>query len=982
MWKKKDKAGFVSEEEVSSTQRDESSEATEPKKKEAPKKARKQKKALSENSAVHAAMPVVMLALCAFFGICIYTEVSVGVFGDFIGRVFFGLFGNAAYFIPPLCLLASIFWRAELKRHALLKKAIFGFCALLTVGILFYTYGVDDAQKSEVTSFWALGNEGIGGGVFGNLIGLPIRLLVDKAGTLIFSVVALVVFLFFFFDLTFGKIKRAALRFAAYLSKARAESKEKKALKKAEAEHVRRERKEREEEDFYTKQAVTHMPAVVKSESESGYRPFASNHFMLVGDGEGARTSSRHFYDANADFEDEPSEESATSVASASAFSSDDDFFSKIPDIAVSAEASYRVSDADEDTVGVPSSAAYTPADNTFTKVEVVSDRPIPERPQEKAVPNVTVDVPMGADNDSDEEDGGIPTENVAYDMPPLEEVAVSEDILESQEVIDDASESDRVEEKTEQTLVINDVQPIERAGIESFASEAEEYYKQEDEPFFYSFPPLSLLHEEDDVNSGESEEIIKDKEQKLMATLESFGVEARISCVSRGPRLTRYELVPKPGVKIRSIENLVNEIAMNLEAVSVRIEAPIPGKAAVGIEVPNTKYSTVRLRGLLDTDTFRNAAGKTTVCLGVDVVGVPVFADLEKMPHLLVAGATGMGKSVCINSILVSLLYKARPDEVKLILIDPKKVEFKSYCNIPHLLVPVVTDAQKAAGALSWAVNEMERRYDVIERVGVRNIKAYNATLKDHPEREKMTHIVIVIDELHDLMLQARDAVEDSIARIAAKARAAGILLIIGTQRPSVNVITGVIKANIPSRIAFHVASQVDSRTILDAIGAEKLLNNGDMLFLSPGMQMMTPKRVQGAFLDDDEVLRVAEYLRTNSSAVRYDESIMADMDRESEKYNKEKKTAGDFPVSEGGGGGGGSEEDLLYRAIEVAFENGKISTSLLQRRLSVGYGKAAKIIDTLQDMGIVSPPDGQKPRELLISEDEYRQMRMRGDE
>ncbi len=980
MWKKKDKAESVREESVDATEREQAAQATEPKKQEKPKKIKKQRKGWNENSALHIAMPVVMLALCAFFGICIYTEVSVGVFGDFIGRVFFGLFGNAAYFIPPLCLLASIFWRAEVKRHGLLKKTVFGFCALLIVGILFYTYGVSEAQKTALSSFWSLGNEKIGGGVFGNLIGLPIRLLVDKAGTLILSVILLVVFTFLFFEINFGKIRRAAVRFASYIVKARAEAKEKSALKKAEAEHVKRERKEREEEDFYTKQAVTHMPAVVKAESEGGYRPFGDNHFMLVGDGEGIRASSRHFYDANADFEDAQSATGSADSPSVTPFSEDDDFFSKVPDIAVSA-ASYSEESVDEDTVGVPSSAAYTPADNTFTKVEVVSDRPIPEKPVDRSIPSVTVDIPMGADDDSDEDDSGLPADNeICAEAVTIEEAA-SESNPEDAQSVAESAESAEAKASGEDTLVINDVQPIERAGIESFAAEAEEYYKtQEDEPFFYSFPPLSLLHEEDDVNSGESDEVIKDKEEKLMATLESFGVEARISCVSRGPRLTRYELVPKPGVKIRSIENLVNEIAMNLEAVSVRIEAPIPGKAAVGIEVPNTKYSTVRLRGLLDTDTFRNAPGKTTVCLGVDVVGVPVFADLEKMPHLLVAGATGMGKSVCINSILVSLLYKARPDEVKLILIDPKKVEFKSYCNIPHLLVPVVTDAQKAAGALSWAVNEMERRYDVIERVGVRNIKAYNATLKDHPERERMTHIVIVIDELHDLMLQARDAVEDSIARIAAKARAAGILLIIGTQRPSVNVITGVIKANIPSRIAFHVASQVDSRTILDAIGAEKLLNNGDMLFLSPGMQMMTPKRVQGAFLDDDEVLRVADYLRNNSSAVRYDESIMADMDRESEKYNKEKKNASDFPVSEGGGGG--SEEDILYRAIEVAFESGKISTSLLQRRLSVGYGKAAKIIDTLQDMGIVSPPDGQKPRELLISEDEYRQMRMRGDE
>ena len=522
--------------------------------------------------------------------------------------------------------------------------------------------------------------------------------------------------------------------------------------------------------------------------------------------------------------------------------------------------------------------------------------------------------------------------------------------------------------------LRINEAHVISHSGLNSFEDKAEEKPR-----YVYQFPPLSLLHEEDVAGARDSDEEIKEKADRLISTLQSFNVQARISCVSRGPRLTRYELVPEVGVRIRSIENLVNEIAMNLEAVSVRIEAPIPGKAAIGVEVPNNKYSTVRLRGLLDTEEFRTAPGKTTVCLGVDVVGVPVFADLDKMPHLLVAGATGMGKSVCINSILVSLLYKARPDEVKLILIDPKKVEFKSYSNIPHLLVPVVTDAQKAAGALSWAVNEMERRYDIIEEVGVRNIKAYNKTLAEHPERERIPQIVIVIDELHDLMMQAPDAVEDAICRIAQKARAAGILLIIGTQRPSVNVITGVIKANIPSRIAFHVASQVDSRTILDTVGAEKLLNDGDMLFLCPGMKMLTPKRIQGAFLDDDEVNRVAEYLRTHSSGVEYDEGIMADMERETEKCNKDKKGAIDLPAGDGAEGG---EEELFYRAVEVALENGKISTSLLQRKLSLGFGKAARMIDRMQEMGIVSPPNGQKPRDVLITADDYRAMRLRNDE
>ncbi|MCQ2386267.1 MAG: DNA translocase FtsK, partial [Clostridia bacterium] len=474
-----------------------------------------------------------------------------------------------------------------------------------------------------------------------------------------------------------------------------------------------------------------------------------------------------------------------------------------------------------------------------------------------------------------------------------------------------------------------------------------------------YRFPPLSLLHEDDSRSSSDIEAEKREKAACLLRTLSNFGIKASISDYPSGPRLTRYELVPDEGVRIRSIENLVNEIAMNLRALSVRIEAPIPGKAAIGVEVPNDHSRTVRLRRLLDSDTFRNAPSKTTVCLGEDVVGEPVFANLDKMPHLLVAGATGMGKSVCINSMLVSLLYKARPDEVKLILIDPKKVEFKCYSDIPHLLVPVVTDAQKAAGALKWAVNEMERRYDIIEEAGVRDIKTYNKMLDAYPGRTYIPQIVIIIDELHDLMMQAPDTVEDSICRIAQKARAAGILLIIGTQRPSVNVITGVIKANIPSRIAFHVAAQVDSRTILDAVGAEKLLNDGDMLFLCPGMKMLTPKRVQGAFLDDEEVNRVADFLRSNGST-EYDEEVLSAIERETEKCFKDaKKPDSDMRMPEGD-----SEEDLFYKAVEVALENEKVSTSLLQRKMQLGFGKAARMIDRMQEMGIVSPPNGQKPR------------------
>ncbi len=938
---------------------EEKTKAPKPKK----EKVKREKKPPNENSVFHQIMPAVMLALCAFVGICVYTGLSVGVVGNWISILFFGLFGFTAYFIPFLFLLLALFWQKDVRDGMLGRKALFGTFALLLISVLFYTFGVAEEQKGAFSAFWQMGLQKQGGGVLGNTIGFALNFCVAKPGTIIISILALLLFAVLFFNF---RPKYLAAAIGAWAQ----EMKEKRAQAKAEAqkekarmsvEESKRERRENAEEDFYGKKAIV---TTVPKRPEPQQPPKARDSFLVKQEGETTvKPISRTFFDAAAEDENWTAKEDVTqpvvpAATVAKPVDFDDDFFNDSPldpEFLVGEEPLIPVvTKRDASEVSPISSDLVMDRD----KVTVVSDKPIPERP---TVPVIMDDSWEDAE---DEEDELLP------EVPQTTEQASS----------DSSSDDDVNEDETEGKLIINKAHTIEHLGADTFIDESDELYKsQNPDTFFYSFPPLSLLHEDDVANQEDSDQEITEKAARLKKTLESYGVQAEIKCISRGPRLTRYELVPKEGVRIRAVENLVDEIAMNLEAVSVRIEAPIPGKAAIGVEVPNVKYSTVRLRGLLDTDTFRDAPGKTTVCLGVDVVGVPVFADLDKMPHLLVAGATGMGKSVCINSILISLLYKARPDEVKLILIDPKKVEFKSYYNIPHLLVPVVTEPQKAAGALSWAVNEMERRYDIIERTGVRNIKAYNATLSDHPEREKIPQIVIVIDELHDLMLQARDAVEDSIARIAAKARAAGILLIIGTQRPSVNVITGVIKANIPSRIAFHVASQVDSRTILDAVGAEKLLNDGDMLFLSPGMKMMTPKRVQGAFLDDDEVTRVAEYLRKNSSGVRYDEAIMADMDRESEKYNKEKKPMdGDMPMPDGES----SEDDLLYRAIEVALESGKVSTSLLQRKLSLGFGKAARMIDRMQEMGVVSAPNGQKPRDVLISLDEYRAMRLKNDE
>ncbi len=489
-----------------------------------------------------------------------------------------------------------------------------------------------------------------------------------------------------------------------------------------------------------------------------------------------------------------------------------------------------------------------------------------------------------------------------------------------------------------------------------------------------YRYPPMSLLKIDYNQQSADVSSELEANSKKLISTLSSFNVDARVVHISRGPTITRYELKLAPGIRVSAISKLVDNIAMEFAATGVRIEAPIPGKDAVGVEVPNSNIRIVRIRELLDTEKFRNEESKLTCALGVDVVGDPVYLDIAKMPHMLIAGATGMGKSVCINSLLISLLCKASPDDVRIMLIDPKKVEFVPYSGIPHLLVPVVTDPKKAAGALHWAVEEMERRYGLIESVGCRNIFGYNEATADDPEKEHLSQIVIVIDELADLMMTAKNDVETSICRIAQKARAAGMHLIVGTQRPSVDIVTGSIKANIPSRIACKTSSQIDSRTILDVAGAEKLIGRGDMLFAPVGITK--PKRLQGAFVSDSEVEAVTSFIKKNYGAPSYSSGISDMIDKAAMQLSNSNKSMFDAQDS------AEEEDEMLRPAIEFAFESGKVSTSLFQRKLSIGYGRAAKIIDRMQELGICSEASGNKPRELLITKEEYFAMMNEGDE
>ena len=480
-----------------------------------------------------------------------------------------------------------------------------------------------------------------------------------------------------------------------------------------------------------------------------------------------------------------------------------------------------------------------------------------------------------------------------------------------------------------------------------------------------YEYPPIELLSKPDKKKLKGGAKALTDTATKLQKTLYSFGVSAKVENVSVGPAITRYELKPAEGVRVSKIANLADDIALNLAAETIRIEAPIPGKQAVGIEVPNKEKEAVHLREVLESEEFQNNKSKLTVALGKDVAGNIQLADIAKMPHVLIAGSTGSGKSVCINTIISSIIYNAKPSEVKMVMVDPKVVELSVYNGIPHLLIPVVTDPKKAAGALAWAVQEMDNRYNLFAAKGVRDIKGYNKAIEKEEGQGTLPQIVIIVDELADLMMVAAKDVEEAICRLAQKARAAGMHLVIATQRPSVDVITGLIKANVPSRIAFAVSSQVDSRTILDSVGAEKLLGKGDMLFFPTGFPK--PVRVQGAFVSDEEVEKIVGFVKKNGTA-NYSEDILETIEN-SNKTEKElaQEQAEDDEI-----------DPFLMDAIEAVIEQGTASTSFIQRRFKVGYARAGRIIDQMEERGIISGYQGSKPREVLMPKERWEELKM----
>ena len=868
-------------------------------------------------------VPYILAVIGVFTLICLFSESTTGFVGHWIRTLLYGFFGAAAFAVPILIFVIAFYWKKAYVKGNLKYKVILSALLLAVFAMMLHMW-LDGAEKFSLVQYWTDGMILKGGGIIGGSVSVLLNSTVGSIGT---HIIGFSLF-FIFLMLLFGFTPYTIWLYCAYLI------------------HERRAKTEvyEEEKPKQVKYILSRKP---KAE------PMSEDDMPDVGGGRRRFNSEANLYDKRR-------------------FDPDVDMGDGLPSEPVQAE-------SDEDT----SFDGYANIDEAAFEEALRATEAYPYGDGTGSIDQI--------DNSFYASDDDAPPfdldDNVGYTYEAVKPVnreivrdmdgSAAGNIFEDEDGIDvltrfTEEQKKREEERLERLRAAEngeDELMISRGrAIDGDLDEAEE--KKE-----YIFPPTSMLNIDTspkDTNIGDE---LHSNAVKLVDTLNSFKVRTRIVNVSRGPTITRYELVPEEGIRVRSIANLVDDIALNLATSGVRIEAPIPGKSAVGIEVPNKIVSTVYLRELIDSAQFANASSRVTVALGVDVAGTPVFLDIAKMPHLLIAGATGMGKSVCINSMLVSLLYKANPDEVKFILIDPKKVELNIYNGLPHLLVPVVSDPKKAAGSLQWAVSEMERRFVLIEEVGVRDLKSYNNVTKDDPDKEFLPQIVIVIDELADLMMTASDDVETSICRLAQKARAAGMHLIIGTQRPSVDVITGLIKANIPSRISFRVSALMDSRVILDMAGAEKLIGRGDMLCAPVGVSK--PMRIQGAFVSEKEIENIVEFIKTQAKG-EYRADVMESIDRAAEMCGQKKgASSGGLSKDEVD-----SQDPMLKPAIELAVESGKISTSLIQRRLSLGYGRAAKLIDEMQNMGIVSAPEGQKPRTVLITKQQYMEMVLSGEE
>ena len=913
-----------------------------------------------------------------------------GVVGFYFCQVLFGCFGWTAYLLPLLFVNLAVFWRRYCEENLVAVKVILSVLLMVLISAIIHV-GVCTSDPAlsktfDVTYLYRTGaafeSGGVVGGVVGNLLYTGLKL----PGTIALAVVALPLIVMLLVGVTpafvFGKLW-AAIK--AWREKAAAEKEVRREEKEAEAEA---ERKAATQESYREKRAKMDADRRRAEEGPSEEEP-EDLHDEAETVTAPAKRSGRRTATVDTETGEILEESGDRETVTATARPAAEEEEARLPFFETEKTASAPAAETAEEDLDWEDEG-----DDGFVEKAYKSSEDKPRRETRGDQAQRMEDQLFGDEEAElyEERAETMPTD-LDEEADP-DEVTLTAAEAKPAATEDESSDGEEAATAGNYSVVYSaEAKPADSVMVtinkQEFAAVAESGLSEEElvlstahtpdelppEPAReYRFPSVDMLtkgsarYEANDAEIAENTRLLRE-------VLESFHIRVKeISC-SCGPTITRFEVKPDTGIRVRSIANLVDDIAMNLAKAGVRIEAPIPGKAAVGIEVPNAEPATVFFRNILETPEFRNHKSRIAACLGADVSGRPVILDINKMPHLLIAGATGMGKSVCINSIIMSILYKAKPDEVKLILVDPKKVEFAMYRELPHLFCPIVSDPKQAAGALYSAVNEMERRFGLIEEVGVRNLAGYNEITAGDPERPPLPQIVIIIDELADLMMTAPADVETAICRLAQKARAAGIHLVIGTQRPSVDVITGLIKANIPSRIAFTVASAVDSRTIIDTVGAEKLIGRGDMLYAPVGINK--PMRCQGTFVSESEVERVVTFIKENNEAVEYDEEFIKNIAVEAARCGVNKKKGEQVSIDDFDGLDGGQnlwgEEPKFWEALEVIVSKEKIGTSALQRAIKLGYGRAAGIIDRMEEYGFVGPDPGNKTgRDVRITHEQ----------
>ncbi|MCQ2354618.1 MAG: DNA translocase FtsK [Clostridia bacterium] len=907
---------------------------------------------------IHQFIPFFLIVAILFLTACFLlsgVDGAMGSVGTALCDLLCGLFGFSAFFIPIILLNLAIYWRKYVDMNMVRWKVALSFVTLAVVSALFHVvyifkdYSWEMYGKSIFGSNWTDGIALNGGGFIGGFFGGLFRCLTGSVGSLIILISAIALSVMFLFSVT-PRYVWTSIRYRMMLWNEKREERKAQFATEFEADD------ETDEEKIKTD---TRTKTSIKKEDE----------IRAARDKRRAASNGRHgpvtLTDDEPDFPVDPDDEP------------DDGLDIDAPFITGTIERETKHSKSKENTgipVLIPSTDAsnidITPASPSAPSFADPADE---HTAQGTKNPEKLLDEIFGPAKDAPQNDF-----SAASSVTPSSSAGSSDIEPQSENMelpLTQITDSPITEEESPET---SDPSDTTDPSVVIADSDADQKKKRIEQLAAYIFPSPELLHEVENPSNEDIAAELRSNAQKLMNKLAAFNVHIKKIEYSRGPTITRYELYPEASTRVRSISNLSDDIALELAA-TVRIEAPIPNKNAVGVEVPNASRAIVFIRELIESEKFRNMPSKLSACLGKDVGGNMIFADIAKMPHLLIAGTTGSGKSVCLNCIILSLLYKARPDEVQFIMIDPKKIEMGMYNKLPHLKVPVVTDMKKAAGTLNAAVNEMEHRYELFEEVNARDLDGYNRAMSmGDPDFVPLPKIVIIIDELADLMMTAPSEIEGSIIRIAQKARAAGIHLIVGTQRPSVNVITGLIKANIPSRIAFSVASGTDSRIIIDITGAEKLIGKGDMLFSPVGA--LKPARVQGAFVADDEVEAVTNFIKANNTAMEYDSDFISDIERETERLAASDKKSGGSDDDDGGDYVQAADE-LFTKALRIAVDNGTIATSFLQRKLSIGFGRAGKIIDRMEALGFVSAANGTKPRNVLLTKQQLMELEMAQD-